>query len=278
MTDDTPRLAQCPDLTRAVRAIIEANNDFRAGMPAEWEGDPLQDAINEAAKLLLPSAALGNSVEPVRDASCESGVVQPPPFGEGGLAGRMARHAKQFAEHSGTVELTVTPKEIREIADALAALPGNAGATPFSDHPAIRALCTADGNAGGVEAILAADKEPPEASFDNVEDMLAYLNAPSPAPDAVQAFQERIVAMMQAGCTGFHFSVGNAWHSADIEQKCKWALEIWDAESKPLDFKDSRRAALPNDGRRGTSVPQTEKWEVGKNGWDASDEATREDI
>jgi hypothetical protein len=50
-------------------------------------------------------------------------VLEPPPFGEGGLAGRMARHAKQFAERSGTVELTVTPKEIREIADALAAKP-----------------------------------------------------------------------------------------------------------------------------------------------------------
>jgi hypothetical protein len=47
-------------------------------------------------------------------------VLDPPPFGEGGLAGRMARHAKQFANHKGTVELTVTPKEIREIADALA--------------------------------------------------------------------------------------------------------------------------------------------------------------
>jgi hypothetical protein len=71
--------AQCPDLAHAVRAIIDANNDFRAGMSAEWEGDPLQDAINEAAKLLLPSAALGNSVEPVRDASCESGVSETTP-------------------------------------------------------------------------------------------------------------------------------------------------------------------------------------------------------
>jgi len=38
---------------QAIRAIIVANNDFREGMPAEWDGDPLQDAINEAAKLLL---------------------------------------------------------------------------------------------------------------------------------------------------------------------------------------------------------------------------------
>lgn len=40
-------------IVKAVRDIIEANNDFREGMPADWGGDPLQDAIDAAAKLLL---------------------------------------------------------------------------------------------------------------------------------------------------------------------------------------------------------------------------------
>lgn len=58
-------VAQTPSaLEAAIRSIIVANNDFRAGMPEEWDGDPLQDAINEAAKLLLPSA-LTARVEPV---------------------------------------------------------------------------------------------------------------------------------------------------------------------------------------------------------------------
>lgn len=37
---------------QAMRGIIEANNDFRAGMPPDWEGDLLQDAI-DAARLAL---------------------------------------------------------------------------------------------------------------------------------------------------------------------------------------------------------------------------------
>lgn len=57
-------------------------------------------------------------------------VLEVPQFGEGGLAGRMARHAKQLAEHQGTVELTVTAKEIAQIAAALAAI------TPTECSPA----------------------------------------------------------------------------------------------------------------------------------------------
>lgn len=37
---------------RAIRAIIAANADFRSNLPEDWEGDPLQDAIDAAAKLL----------------------------------------------------------------------------------------------------------------------------------------------------------------------------------------------------------------------------------
>ncbi len=39
---------------KALEEIIEANNDFRAGMPADWDGDPLQDAI-DAARAALSS-------------------------------------------------------------------------------------------------------------------------------------------------------------------------------------------------------------------------------
>ena len=39
-------------LRKALTDIIETNKDFRAGMPDDWEGDPLQDACDAAAKLL----------------------------------------------------------------------------------------------------------------------------------------------------------------------------------------------------------------------------------
>lgn len=44
-------------LAKAIHDIIEANNAFREGMPKDWDGDPLQDAINEGAKLLLTGVA-----------------------------------------------------------------------------------------------------------------------------------------------------------------------------------------------------------------------------
>ena len=40
------------ELRQAVQDIIEANKEFRDGMPAEWEGDPLQDTIERAQALL----------------------------------------------------------------------------------------------------------------------------------------------------------------------------------------------------------------------------------
>jgi hypothetical protein len=36
----------------ALRSVLEANDDFRRGMPDGWEGDPLQDACIEARKAL----------------------------------------------------------------------------------------------------------------------------------------------------------------------------------------------------------------------------------
>lgn len=39
-------------LVAALEAIIKANKDFRAGMPQDWEGDLLQDACDDAEKLL----------------------------------------------------------------------------------------------------------------------------------------------------------------------------------------------------------------------------------
>jgi hypothetical protein len=39
-------------LVKALRDILAANDEFRAGMPDEWDGDPLQDAC-EAARVLV---------------------------------------------------------------------------------------------------------------------------------------------------------------------------------------------------------------------------------
>lgn len=36
----------------ALKNVLKANDDFRAGMPPDWEGDPLQDAC-DAAKASL---------------------------------------------------------------------------------------------------------------------------------------------------------------------------------------------------------------------------------
>lgn len=39
-------------LVKALTDILEANKDFREGMPQSWDGDPLQDACDAATKLL----------------------------------------------------------------------------------------------------------------------------------------------------------------------------------------------------------------------------------
>lgn len=55
---DAMLMTLAPALVRALTDIIEANNEFRDGMPKayrdgrEWEGDPLQDACDVAARLI----------------------------------------------------------------------------------------------------------------------------------------------------------------------------------------------------------------------------------
>ncbi len=41
-----------PDLAEALQSILDANDDFRKGMPDGWEGDPLQDACTAARAAL----------------------------------------------------------------------------------------------------------------------------------------------------------------------------------------------------------------------------------
>jgi hypothetical protein len=50
--------ARIEELEGVLREIVKANDDFRGGMPDEWEGDPLQDAC-EAARKALSSADRG---------------------------------------------------------------------------------------------------------------------------------------------------------------------------------------------------------------------------
>lgn len=46
-------------LRAAAKKVLDANFDFRNGLPADWEGDPLQDACDELMTALgcsVPSA------------------------------------------------------------------------------------------------------------------------------------------------------------------------------------------------------------------------------
>lgn len=47
-------------MVKALKDILDANYDFRNGMPEDWEGDPLQDAC--AAALPLVSSAMRREV------------------------------------------------------------------------------------------------------------------------------------------------------------------------------------------------------------------------
>lgn len=44
--------AKLDSARKALEEIVEANDDFRGGMPDDWEGDPLQDACQKARVLL----------------------------------------------------------------------------------------------------------------------------------------------------------------------------------------------------------------------------------
>ncbi|WP_425909008.1 hypothetical protein [Nitrobacter sp. TKz-YC02] len=56
--DRATRLQQERDeAIAALNAILSANDDFRAGLPQDWEGDPLQDACEAARDLVRRLAA-----------------------------------------------------------------------------------------------------------------------------------------------------------------------------------------------------------------------------
>lgn len=40
-----------PELMKALEEILKANDEFRGGMPDEWEGDPLQDACEAGRRV-----------------------------------------------------------------------------------------------------------------------------------------------------------------------------------------------------------------------------------
>lgn len=78
----------------------------------------------------------------------------------------------------------------------------------------------------------------------------ALAAAPQAQESAVEKFKKRIVEMMQAGCTGFHFTSGAKWHSMTIEEKCAAMLEVWDAsDSRPNRQQPEVRGDL-HDGER----------------------------
>lgn len=54
-------LARAQAAEKMLRVILEANKDFRDGMPEKWDGDPLQDACDAAARLLDD---VGNALHP----------------------------------------------------------------------------------------------------------------------------------------------------------------------------------------------------------------------
>ena len=58
-----PKEATTPDMLRlAVAAVLEADKEFRANMPPEWEGDPLSDEIDGLRRVFsstLPIAGEG---------------------------------------------------------------------------------------------------------------------------------------------------------------------------------------------------------------------------
>src|SRR5580693_6654241 len=56
--------AQRDQLAMAIVDILKANDEFRAGMPDGWEGDPLHDACEAARKLVLSFVAPASAGAP----------------------------------------------------------------------------------------------------------------------------------------------------------------------------------------------------------------------
>jgi hypothetical protein len=48
-------------LRKSLTDILDANKDFRDGMPEKWDGDPLQDACDRARQALARSADGGKT-------------------------------------------------------------------------------------------------------------------------------------------------------------------------------------------------------------------------
>ncbi|WP_315782424.1 hypothetical protein [Bradyrhizobium sp. SZCCHNPS1003] len=46
---------------------------------------------------------------------------------------------------------------------------------------------------------------------------------------AVERLKDRIIDMIEKGCTGFSWSTGSRWHELPIEEKAAAILDMWDA-------------------------------------------------
>lgn len=45
-------IAAAPEMLAMLKKIVEANADFRAGLPPDWDGDPLDDVCKEAETII----------------------------------------------------------------------------------------------------------------------------------------------------------------------------------------------------------------------------------
>lgn len=59
-----PKEATTPDMLRlAVAAVLEADKEFRANMPPEWEGDPLSDEIDGLRRVFSSTLPIAGEVK-----------------------------------------------------------------------------------------------------------------------------------------------------------------------------------------------------------------------
>lgn len=48
----------------------------------------------------------------------------------------------------------------------------------------------------------------------------------------VDELKDRLIKMIDEGCTGWHISPGPKWHSMSIEDKAAAILQMWDAKGE----------------------------------------------